>query len=600
MARSVAILSQLEWLWLLAGLPWVCAWIWMGTRRRQRDWSRLEQPGRPAGLRLWAWGLAALALVLALGRPRWGREPGLDPPPGHDLALVVDVSRSMAAEDQYPDRLGAAIEAGTELIRALANDPGERVAVVAFAGRGVIRCPLTSSLGAALDSLQALRPGGVEPQGTNLSAALNTAARALLGPEDASVPEPAAGRAIVLISDGEQWEGADTLPIVAARLARDGIVVHAVALGASEPGQTIPVATARGGVEPLQFQGRLVLSWRHDAPLEQICRITGGVFLPVGRRQASLARLYYEQIAPTERRSRQGQPSRSAAEQFPLFLAVATALAVWGCWPARPRLEPLAAGLLVGLGSLGANSASLSVGDQQAAGMQAYQEGRFEAALAEFQRALQHVPDDPIALYNTAATLYQLQQFTEAQTFYQRARLRADRTLQPKIDYALGNTAAALQHWSQAIRHYDDCLQAGTDRPELQSIQRNARINRAFVLDRLSESAARDQPDVPEPSSRAPRAEPPEPGATDAQAGALPPSNPAGGSTPAASDDRTRPGRGTASTGGGGGSQTASESRIQADPQAELSRAIERIERARARRTDRVVSPPGQTLTPDW
>ena len=52
--------------------------------------------------------------------------PGSEMPPGHDVVLLIDVSRSMAAEDAVPDRLGAATTAAEGLIRSLANVEGKR------------------------------------------------------------------------------------------------------------------------------------------------------------------------------------------------------------------------------------------------------------------------------------------------------------------------------------------------------------------------------------------------------------------------------------------------------------------------------------------
>src|SRR6185437_9839580 len=119
------------------------------------------------------WLGAMVCLVLALAQPRWGRSAIGPMPPGHDVILAVDVSRSMAAEDAVPDRLGLAVEAAESLLKALGRERGTRVGLVAFAGRGVLRCPLTENLGAVVDALDRLRPGDVRPGGTNLGAALD-------------------------------------------------------------------------------------------------------------------------------------------------------------------------------------------------------------------------------------------------------------------------------------------------------------------------------------------------------------------------------------------------------------------------------------------
>ena len=106
---------------------------------------------------------SVICLIVALGQPRWGRLAGAALAPGHDVVLMVDVSRSMAAEDAVPNRLGVAIEDAESLVTALARGPANRAAVVAFAGRGVLRCPLTENLGAVLDALHRLRPGRCGP-----------------------------------------------------------------------------------------------------------------------------------------------------------------------------------------------------------------------------------------------------------------------------------------------------------------------------------------------------------------------------------------------------------------------------------------------------
>ena len=78
-----------------------------------------------------------------------------------------------------PNRLAVAVEAAESLVDALAREPANRAAVVAFAGRGVLRCPLTENLGAVLDALHRLRPGAVRPGGTDLGAALDAALEAV-------------------------------------------------------------------------------------------------------------------------------------------------------------------------------------------------------------------------------------------------------------------------------------------------------------------------------------------------------------------------------------------------------------------------------------
>ncbi len=220
------------------------AWVWRGRRRRARQWSALGQGGRLRGDGARGWLAAIVCLIVALAQPRWGRVPAPPLPPGRDVVLLVDTSRSMGAEDAVPDRLGVAVEAAVSLVEALGREAGNRVAVVAFAGRGVLRCPMTENLGAVVETLRALRPGDVRPGGTDLGAALTVSLDAF------GAEEQAGGRTIVVFSDGEDHAGRRDATI--ERLGAAGIVVHAVAVGDAEHGHPVPSGRGKGS---LSYQG---------------------------------------------------------------------------------------------------------------------------------------------------------------------------------------------------------------------------------------------------------------------------------------------------------------------------------------------------------
>src|SRR5579875_2580309 len=107
-----------ERLWLLAAWGLLVLWAIRGDWLRRRGWAALAQRGRPPREGA-VWWLGAIAcLILALGQPKWGRMgPALGP--GHDVILLVDVSRSMGAEDAVPDRLAVAVEYAEKLVDAL-------------------------------------------------------------------------------------------------------------------------------------------------------------------------------------------------------------------------------------------------------------------------------------------------------------------------------------------------------------------------------------------------------------------------------------------------------------------------------------------------
>ena len=409
-----------ELLWLLLILVPLSAWSIYDRRWRRRSWQALAQRGRSprdGELRLMA---SLVCLIVALAQPRWGRSTSPPPPPGHDVVLLIDVSRSMAAEDAVPNRLAVAIESAESLVNALAPDLANRAAVVAFAGRGVLRCPLTENPRAVLDELHKLRPGEVRPGGTDLGAALGVALEAV------DPQEHAQGRAIVVFSDGEDL--AERWNSRLEQLRQHDIVVHAVAIGDAEHGHVIPSGK---NAQPLSYHGEPVLSQRSDKALETIARRTGGILVPLGLASVDLGTLYPTKIEPAARRRREASRLTERSEGFPFVLIAALAFLLAGCWPysrgwgwtwhwsfgarrpvgqgpepeARAMFLIAMAGILSGAGDTPSKPHVETAAEAVARGQAAYNEERLDDALAAFEMAIRRAPQQAVPLYDAAATL---------------------------------------------------------------------------------------------------------------------------------------------------------------------------------------------------
>ena len=79
--------------------------------------------------------------MLGTAGPQWGRDYTQSAAPGRDLVVVLDCSRSMFAET--PRRLQRAKTALLDLVEAVKHQGGHRLALVVFAGRARLACPLT-------------------------------------------------------------------------------------------------------------------------------------------------------------------------------------------------------------------------------------------------------------------------------------------------------------------------------------------------------------------------------------------------------------------------------------------------------------------------
>lgn len=204
-------------------------------------------------------------LVVALARPQWGRAMEEVAARGVDVFLVLDTSFSMDATDVAPSRMARARYIASELMKRL---QGNRIGLVVFSGAAFVQCPLTLDYGAARIFLDTVSTGVVPEPGTNIVAALEAARRGF-------VARNSKYRVVVLLTDGEELEG-DAVA-AARKLARDGIVVHAVGIG-TPGGEPIPVRDASGKVTDYvrDDSGQPVLSRLDEAKLSEIALATGG------------------------------------------------------------------------------------------------------------------------------------------------------------------------------------------------------------------------------------------------------------------------------------------------------------------------------------
>jgi Ca-activated chloride channel family protein len=261
-----------EWLLLLLLLPIISWWrgrlggtpsvVFSGT-------AILEKIGTPRNSRRGAF-LAALtllalaALIVAAARPQTGRTVTRTLASGVDIMLVLDVSRSMLAEDftiggQRSNRLEAVRMVTERFINSRSND---RIGIMAFAGRPYLVSPLTLDHAWLSRNLDRIRIGLVE-DGTAIGSAIAAAANRLKD-------KPADSRLMVLLTDGDNNAGR-IQPLTAAEAARAlGIRIYTVGAGSR-------------GAAPFPFTdpfGRTVyrnIEMEFDeTTLQQIASITGG------------------------------------------------------------------------------------------------------------------------------------------------------------------------------------------------------------------------------------------------------------------------------------------------------------------------------------
>jgi Ca-activated chloride channel family protein len=283
--------AQPEYLWLLWILPllWALFWSTRGAAARRTaafTGTALGSSlvlGRNERRRVWRAAIRLLLLsqiILALARPQWGASEVEVEQEGIDLVIALDVSQSMMAEDIKPSRLA---RAKVELFDLLERRAGDRVGLVFFAGAAFPQCPLTVDYAAARLFLSQAEPTMIGSQGTDLESALRTALE-LFG-EDRG-----AYRAILLVTDGEDF--ATGIEAVTDELVEAGVAVFPVGLG-SVDGAPIPVFDQQGRREGYLRgkDGEVVMTHLEEAPLLELARRTGGIYVRAGSGGLDLARL---------------------------------------------------------------------------------------------------------------------------------------------------------------------------------------------------------------------------------------------------------------------------------------------------------------------
>ena len=184
---------------------------------------------------------------------------------GIDVAITLDVSKSMLATDLQPSRLERAKQF---IVRLMNQMPNDRIALVLFAGKAYLQMPLTVDHGAASMYISSANPDAVPQQGTVISDALNMSARAF----DNTDPR---FKAVILISDGEDHDE-DAIK-TAEELSKQGVMINTIGIGSTEGAEIIDPATGEPKKDPAT--GATVISKLNEDELKQIADKTNGIYI---------------------------------------------------------------------------------------------------------------------------------------------------------------------------------------------------------------------------------------------------------------------------------------------------------------------------------
>jgi Ca-activated chloride channel family protein len=207
-------------------------------------------------LRLLALGL----LIIALARPQSGNAREIISGEGVDIAIVLDISGSMAALDFEPNRLGAARQVIHDFIEQRQYD---RIGLVIFATEAFSQVPPTldyNVLKRILDETQVSWDIGLD-SGTAIGLGLANGAN-MLRDSDAD------SRVIILLTDGANNSG-QIDPLTAAEIAK-ALDIRVYTIGAARPGPAaLPFPDGR-----IEYRDSEI----DEETLKEIAEVTGGLY----------------------------------------------------------------------------------------------------------------------------------------------------------------------------------------------------------------------------------------------------------------------------------------------------------------------------------
>jgi Ca-activated chloride channel family protein len=241
-----------------------------------------------------------------------------------DVLFVLDVSRSMLAEDAAPNRLARAKAEISQLVSRLDR---HRVGLVAFAGRAVPVCPLTPDHSYFNTVLSTIDTRSAGKGGSRVGEAIKTALRGF--------PAGPGAKLMVLISDGDDQ---DAYTQEAAQKARDaGVKIVVVGLG-SETGSQITLTDPQTGAKTtLMHDGKPVISKLDGDSLRKIALTTEGAYVPAGTSAIDLDSIMESHVQPIVRAAADSSVRYVPAERYPWLVIAALVCLCGALWVGAMR-----------------------------------------------------------------------------------------------------------------------------------------------------------------------------------------------------------------------------------------------------------------------
>ena len=452
------------YLYLLAVIP-VLAIIRFLTYRNQK--KRLRKFGDPKLLRslmpdvsrfrpavkFWILQGALALLVVMLARPQFGTKISNEQRTGIETIIAMDISNSMLAEDITPSRLDRSKMMVENLVDHFTND---KIGLLVFAGDAFVQLPITSDYVSAKMFLSSIDPSMMATQGTDIARAIDMATRSF-------TQEEGIGKAIIVITDGEDHEGG---ALESAKAAKDaGMRVYVLGVGSTQ-GAPIPIPGT--GDYMKDNTGNTVMSALNEDMCRQVAQAGGGAYIHVENNSSAQDQLDNE-LSKLAKKETTSTVYSEFDEQFQAVAILALLLLILEiCIFDRrnPLLKRLSlfgskkkAAATVALLLVAVTASAQTDRQYIREGNKQFRVGQYDKAEVSYRKAVEKNPKNPQAAYNLGnALMAQKKDSAAVQQFEQATRIETNPLRKAAAYHNMGVICQTHKMYGEAIEAYKNAL----------------------------------------------------------------------------------------------------------------------------------------------
>ena len=450
------------YLYLLVLIP-ILALIRFVSYRNQR--KRLRKFGDPQllkelmpdvsrfrpSVKLWLLLGALALLIVMLARPQMGTKISHEKRVGIETIIAMDISNSMLAEDVVPSRLDRSKMMVENLVDHFSND---KIGLIVFAGDAFVQLPITSDYVSAKMFLSSIDPSMMATQGTDIARAIEMATHSF-------TQEEGIGKAIIVITDGENHEGG---AVEVAEAAKDlGMRVYVLGVGSAN-GAPIPITGT--GDYMKDRTGNTVMSALNEEMCKQVAQAGGGAYIHVENNSAAQQQLDNE-LDKLAKKETSTAVYSEFDEQFQAVGILAILLLILEICILDRRNPLLKRVTLFGrkkavaiLLLMMAMSASAQTDRQYIRqGNKLFRSGDYPNAEVAYRKAIEKNPKNPQAVYNLGnALMAQKKDSAAVVQFESASKLETNPLRKAKAYHNMGVVCQSHKMYGEAIEAYKNAL----------------------------------------------------------------------------------------------------------------------------------------------